>query len=134
MKSGVRQQNGLLLRVRVARAGLHIRAHYANVQQGVNGDYTWLCNLLVAGDVWYFPANLPHSFVGLEPHGCLFVSGYKSPNFDELQAFSASTWLATLPVDTLAQVASSPCHTYICTSMMHLPVGLYVNGNTHNYA
>mgnify|MGYP001806867557 CR=1 FL=1 len=32
------------------------------------------------------------------------MSGYKSPNFDERQAFSASSWLATLPVDTLAQV------------------------------
>lgn len=60
----------------------------------------------VAGDVWYFPANLPHSFVGLEPDGCLFVSGYKSPDFDELKAFSASSWLATLPVDTLAQAGS----------------------------
>jgi hypothetical protein len=59
----------------------------------------------IAGDVWYFPANLPHSFVGLEPTGCLFVSGYKSADFDELKAFSASSWLATLPVDTLAQAS-----------------------------
>jgi hypothetical protein len=57
-----------------------------------------------AGDVWYFPANLAHSIVGLEPEGCAFVSGYKSPDFDELKSFSASSWLATLPVDTLAQV------------------------------
>lgn len=56
--------------------------------------------------MWYFPANLPHSFVGLEPDGCQFVSGYKSPDFDERQAFSASSWLATLPVDTLAQVGA----------------------------
>jgi len=75
-------------------------------------SHTWLPNLLPAGDTWYFPANLPHSFVGLEPHGCQFVSGYKSPNFDELQAFSASTWLATIPVDTLAQVASFPRYIY----------------------
>lgn len=54
--------------------------------------------------MWYFPANLPHSFVGLEPDGCLFVTGYKIPDFDERQAFSASSWLATLPVTTLAQV------------------------------
>lgn len=60
---------------------------------------------LRAGDVWYFPANLPHSLVGLEPEGCLFVSGYKSPNFDELNAFSATSWFATLPVATLAQVS-----------------------------
>jgi ribosomal protein L16 Arg81 hydroxylase len=61
-------------------------------------------DVLAAGDVWYFPANLPHSFVGLEPDGCMFVSGYKSPDFDELRAFSASSWLATLSVETLAQV------------------------------
>jgi hypothetical protein len=34
----------------------------------------------------------------------MFVSGYKSPDLDELRAFSASSWLATLNVDTLAQV------------------------------
>lgn len=70
------------------------------------------------GDVWYFPANLPHSLVGLEPEGCQFVSGFNSPSFDELTAFSASTWLATLPVDTLAQVRSCVNHwtARLCTA------------------
>lgn len=67
--------------------------------------------LQTAGDVWYFPANLAHGFVGLEPDGCLFVSGYKSPDFDERDAFSASTWMATLPVDTIAQVRVAPPNT-----------------------
>jgi hypothetical protein len=35
----------------------------------------------------------------------MFVTGYKSPDLDELKAFSASSWLATLPVETLAQVS-----------------------------
>ncbi len=79
---------------------------YSAASQSALG-YICHCVCAVAGDVWYFPANLPHSFVGLEPEGCLFVSGYKSPDFDERQAFSASSWLATLPADTLAQVRGS---------------------------
>jgi len=59
---------------------------------------------LTSGDLWYFPANVPHTVVGMAPAGCSFVSGYNHPSFNELQAFSASSWLATVPVDALAQV------------------------------
>ncbi|KAF6259616.1 RmlC-like cupin [Scenedesmus sp. NREL 46B-D3] len=56
-----------------------------------------------AGDLWYFPPNVPHSIVGLAPSGCTFVTGYNAPDFNEARAFSASSWLSTVPVATLAQ-------------------------------
>lgn len=61
-----------------------------------------------AGDVWYFPPNVPHSILGLGAAGCTFVAGYNAGDFDELKAFSASSWLATVPVDTLGQVRGAP--------------------------
>jgi oxalate decarboxylase len=57
-----------------------------------------------AGDLWYFPPNVPHSILGLAPSGCTYVSGYNAPDFNESRAFSASSWLATVPQATLAQV------------------------------
>uniref|UniRef100_A0A383W9E2 Cupin type-1 domain-containing protein n=1 Tax=Tetradesmus obliquus TaxID=3088 RepID=A0A383W9E2_TETOB len=56
-----------------------------------------------AGDLWYFPANVPHSIVGLGPSGCTYITGYNAPDFNELTSFSASSWLATVPLATLAQ-------------------------------
>jgi hypothetical protein len=61
------------------------------------------------GDVWYFPRNYPHSILGLEPKGCTFVAGFDSPSFDERKAFSASGWLSTVNVDTLALVSDRRC-------------------------
>lgn len=62
------------------------------------------------GDVWYIPANMPHAVLGLAPMGCNFVSGFKDGGFDELTSMSASNWLPTVPVDTLALV--SHCYFY----------------------
>jgi oxalate decarboxylase len=62
-----------------------------------------------AGDVWYFPANVPHSIAGAPPTGCGFVSGFNTPNMDERDAISASGWLASLPKDVLAQVSGRIC-------------------------
>lgn len=62
------------------------------------------CANRAAGDLWYFPANVPHSIVGLGPSGCTYVTGYNAPDFNELTSFSASSWLATVPLATLAQV------------------------------
>jgi hypothetical protein len=70
----------------------------------------------IAGDLWYFPPNVPHSIVGLSPAGCTYVTGYNAPDFNELRAFSASSWLATVHVATLAQVRDCSMH-----SMRHTP-------------
>ncbi|KAF8069382.1 oxdD [Scenedesmus sp. PABB004] len=55
------------------------------------------------GDVWYFPRNVPHAVLGAGRRGCTYVTAYNSPTLNELEAFGASAWLATVPVDALAQ-------------------------------
>jgi oxalate decarboxylase/phosphoglucose isomerase-like protein (cupin superfamily) len=59
------------------------------------------------GDVWYFPANTAHAVAGAPPTGCVFVVGWNAPDVDERDAISASSWLASLPKDALAQVSCS---------------------------
>lgn len=67
--------------------------------------------------MWYFPANVPHAVLGLAPKGCTFVSGFRDGGFDELDSFSASSWLATLPVDTLALVSAVECKHCSCSQL-----------------
>ncbi|KAK9837295.1 hypothetical protein WJX81_004372 [Elliptochloris bilobata] len=61
------------------------------------------------GDVWFFPSNLPHTVVGLEGGceyiaGCEYVAGYNAGDFqDDTQAFSLSSWLASVPAHITAQ-------------------------------
>jgi oxalate decarboxylase len=35
------------------------------------------------GDLWYFPAGIPHSIQGLEPDGCEFLLVFDDGNFSE---------------------------------------------------
>jgi len=47
-----------------------------------------------AGDLWYFPAGLPHSIQGLEGDGCEFLLVFDEGNFSEDDTFLLSEFLA----------------------------------------
>jgi len=53
------------------------------------------------GDLWYFPAGLPHSIQGLED-GCEFLLVFDDGNFSDLNTLSISDWFAHTPRDVLA--------------------------------
>jgi oxalate decarboxylase len=53
------------------------------------------------GDLWYFPAGLPHSIQGLE-EGCEFLLVFDDGNFSEHNTLSISDWLAHTPKDVLS--------------------------------
>ncbi|MCU1286710.1 MAG: oxalate decarboxylase [Acidobacteriales bacterium] len=55
------------------------------------------------GDLWYFPAGIPHSIQGLEPDGCEFLLVFDDGNFSEEATFLLSDWLAHTPKDILAK-------------------------------
>jgi oxalate decarboxylase len=57
---------------------------------------------LVAGDLWYFPAGLPHSIQALE-HGCEFLLVFDDGSFSENETFLLCDWMAHTPRDILAQ-------------------------------
>ncbi|MEC0238899.1 oxalate decarboxylase family bicupin [Paenibacillus dokdonensis] len=53
------------------------------------------------GDLWYFPAGLPHSIQGLA-EGCEFLLVFDDGSFSELNTLSISDWLAHTPEDVLS--------------------------------
>jgi oxalate decarboxylase len=54
------------------------------------------------GDIWNFPAGIPHSIQGLED-GCEFLLVFDDGNFSENETFLVSDWLAHVPRAVLAQ-------------------------------
>ncbi len=54
-------------------------------------------NDVEAGDLWYFPAGLPHSIQGLEGDGCEFLLVFNQGLFSEADTFLLSEFLAHTP-------------------------------------
>jgi oxalate decarboxylase len=54
------------------------------------------------GDLWYFPAGIPHSIQGLD-QGCEFLLVFDDGGFSEDATFLISDWLAHTPRDVLAK-------------------------------
>jgi oxalate decarboxylase len=53
------------------------------------------------GDLWYFPAGLPHSIQGLE-EGCEFLLVFDDGKFSDLSTLTISDWFAHTPKDVLS--------------------------------
>jgi oxalate decarboxylase len=55
------------------------------------------------GDLWYFPAGIPHSIQGLRPDGCEFLLVFDDGDFSEEATFLLSDFMAHTPRDVLAK-------------------------------
>lgn len=53
------------------------------------------------GDLWYFPAGIPHSIQGLA-EGCEFLLVFDDGSFSDLDTLSISDWFAHTPKDVLS--------------------------------
>jgi oxalate decarboxylase len=60
------------------------------------------------GDLWYFPAGIPHSIQGLGPDGCEFLLVFDDGNFDEDNTFLISDWFKHVPNEVLAKNFGAP--------------------------
>ena len=56
-----------------------------------------------AGDLWYFPAGIPHSIQGLNPDGCEFLLVFDDGDFDEENTFLISDWFKHVPTEVLGK-------------------------------
>jgi oxalate decarboxylase len=56
---------------------------------------------IAAGDLWYFPAGLPHSIQGLEGDGCEFLLVFDQGSFSEDDTFLLSELLAHIPPEII---------------------------------
>ena len=54
------------------------------------------------GDLWYFPAGIPHSIQGLD-EGCEFLLVFDDGNFSENSTFLLSDWFMHTPREVLAK-------------------------------
>jgi oxalate decarboxylase len=54
------------------------------------------------GDLWNFPAGIPHSIQGLDD-GCEFLLVFDSGDFSENETFLITDWFARTPRDVLAK-------------------------------
>jgi oxalate decarboxylase len=55
------------------------------------------------GDLWYFPAGLPHSLQGLGPDGAEFVLAFDNGASSEFNTLLATDWMAHTPPEVLAK-------------------------------
>jgi len=55
------------------------------------------------GDLWFFPAGIPHSIQGLEPDGTKFLLVFDDGNFSEYETVLLSDWMAHTPREMLAK-------------------------------
>jgi oxalate decarboxylase len=55
------------------------------------------------GDLWYFPAGIPHSIQGLGPDGCEFLLAFPDGLFSESSTFLLSEVFARTPKDVLSK-------------------------------
>ena len=55
------------------------------------------------GDLWFFPAGLPHSIQGLGPDGCEFLLVFDDGSFSEDNTFLISDWIRHTPPEVLAK-------------------------------
>ncbi len=55
------------------------------------------------GDLWYFPAGVPHSIQGLNPDGCEFLLVFDNGSFDEDSTFLITDWFKHVPNEVLGK-------------------------------
>ncbi len=87
----------------------HKEAEWAYMIKGraritaVDASYRTFADDVTAGDLWFFPAGIPHSIQGLADDGCEFVLVFDDGEFDENKTFLLSDALAHMPRDVLAK-------------------------------
>ena len=64
------------------------------------------------GDLWYFPAGLPHWLQGLEPDGCEFVLAFDNGESSEFNTLLVTDWIAHTPPDVLAKNFGVPVEAF----------------------
>ena len=64
------------------------------------------------GDLWYFPAGLPHSLQGLGPDGCEFLLCFDDGKATEYNTLLVTDWFAHTPPEILAENFGVPAESF----------------------
>ncbi len=96
----------------------HQQAEWAVVLDGnirttaLDGEGRASVRDLKAGDLWYFPAGLPHSLQGLGPTGAEFLLVFDNGHASEFNTLLLTDWIAHTPPDVLAQNFDVPADSF----------------------
>lgn len=96
----------------------HVSAEWAIVLYGkaritgVDQNGRSFVNDVGEGDLWLFPAGIPHSIQGLAPDGCKFLLVFDDGNFNEFETFLLTDWLEHTPKEVLAKNFNVPASTF----------------------
>jgi oxalate decarboxylase len=92
----------------------HQQAEWAVMTDGkcrvtvLDGDGRPAVRDVKAGDLWYFPAGLPHSLQGLGPSGAEFVLVFDNGKASEFNTLLLTDWMAHTPPEVLAENFNLP--------------------------
>jgi oxalate decarboxylase len=64
------------------------------------------------GDLWYFPAGLPHSLQGIGPDGAEFVLAFDDGVSSEFNTLLSTEWMAHTPPEVLAKNFGVPAEAF----------------------
>jgi oxalate decarboxylase len=67
---------------------------------------------VTVGDLWYFPAGLPHSLQGLGPDGAEFILAFDNGHSSEYNTLLPTDWLAHTPPEVLAKSFGVPTEAF----------------------
>ena len=67
---------------------------------------------VAAGDLWFFPAGMPHSLQGLGPDGAEFLLVFDNGMASEFNTLLLTDWMAHTPPDVLAANFGVPADTF----------------------
>lgn len=79
---------------------------------GVDTDGKSFVSDVGEGDLWLFPAGIPHSIQGLAPNGCKFLLVFDDGDFNEFETFLITDWMAHTPKEVLAKNFNLPASTF----------------------
>jgi oxalate decarboxylase len=65
-----------------------------------------------SGDLWYFPAGLPHSLQGVGENGTEFLIAFDSGHSSEFNTLLVTDWIAHTPPDVLAANFGVPADSF----------------------
>jgi oxalate decarboxylase len=69
------------------------------------------------GDLWFFPAGMPHSLQGIGPDGCEFLIVFDDGKASEFNTLLVTDWIAHTPPEVLATNFAVPADTFKSTPM-----------------
>ena len=64
------------------------------------------------GDIWFFPAGLPHSLQGTGSDGCEFIIAFDDGKANEFNTLLVTDWLAHTPPEILAENFGVPADSF----------------------